>query len=210
MTLQAGAQDDSMLALGKVLDATTHKGISASIHYSSIPTGSIYGGFLDSTFSFPIFGVAKYRITAKAEGYNARTVIVDPKDMNDRQRVIRNILLTPAGHAIRLNNLIFSQGQAHIDPKSHSELDDVVVMMTDNEEIMIQLEGHTDNLGSAQANMKLSEQRVEAVKRYIVSKGISRTRIKTKAFGGSKPLANEMTPEARNLNRRVEMRILSD
>lgn len=197
-----------MVAWGKVLDATTHKGIEANIHYSSIPTGSIYGRFIDSTFSFPIFGVVKYQITAEAKGYNPRTVILDPGKVDDLRKVIRNIVLTPAGEAIRLNHLIFSQGKAHIEPESFGELDQVVLMMRDNGTMVIQLEGHTDNLGNAKANMKLSEQRVEAVKKYMVSKGISKNRIKTKAFGGTQPLTSDVTPEARNINRRVEMRIL--
>ena len=199
-----------LLAWGKVLDATTQKGISAHIRYSSIPTGSIYGRFTDSTFSFPIFGVVKYQITAEAQGYNPRTVILDPKDIGEVRKVIRNIILTPAGEAIRLNSLNFAQGKAQIAPESFSELDEVVEMMRDNERIIIQLEGHTDNLGNQKANMKLSEDRVEAVKKYITKKGIAKDRIKTKAFGGSQPLGNEMTQEARALNRRVEMRILKD
>jgi OOP family OmpA-OmpF porin len=203
-------QDDAMLAWGKILDATTHKGVSANIHYSSIPTGSIYGRFVDSTFSFPIFGVVKYQITAEANGYNPRTVILDPRDIGEVRKVIRNIVLTPAGETIRLSHLNFSQGKAHIEPQSYEELDEVVEMMRDNEMIIIQLEGHTDNLGNQKANMKLSQSRVEAVKKYIVGKGISKTRVKTKAFGGTQPLSNEPTPDARNLNRRVEMRILGN
>ena len=208
-TLSVSAQDDAMEAWGKVLDATTHKGISAIIRYSSIPTGSIYGKFVDSTFSFPIFGAAKYQITAEAKGYNPRTVILDPKNIDERRKVIRNIVLTPAGEAIRLTNLNFAQGKAQISSDSYPELDEVVSMMRDNHKIIIQLEGHTDKLGDAKANMRLSEARVEAVKKYIASKGIQKSRIKTKAFGGSQPLSTETTPQARDLNRRVEMRILS-
>lgn len=208
-TLSVSAQDDAMEAWGKVLDATTHKGISAIIRYSSIPTGSIYGKFVDSTFSFPIFGAAKYQITAEAKGYNPRTVILDPKNIDERRKVIRNIVLTPAGETIRLTNLNFAQGKAQISSDSYPELDEVVSMMRDNHKIIIQLEGHTDKLGDAKANMRLSEARVEAVKKYIASKGIQKSRIKTKAFGGSQPLSTETTPQARDLNRRVEMRILS-
>lgn len=202
------AQDDAMVAWGKVLDATTQKGVQASIHYSSIPTGSIYGRFQDSTFSFPIFGVVKYQITAEAQGYNARTVILDPREMDDLNKVTRNIVLTPAGEAIRLTHLIFSQGKAHIDPQSFQELDEVVEMMKDNQKIVIQLEGHTDNLGNAKANVKLSQDRVDAVKKYLVSKGVSKKRVKTKAFGGTKLLTPDTSPEGRNANRRVELRIL--
>lgn len=205
---QVRAQDDAMMAWGKVLDATTHKGIEAHIRYSSIPTGSIYGRFTDSTFTFPIFGVAKYQITAEAKGYNPRTVILDPKEIDDFRKVIRNIVLTPSGEAIRLSHLIFPQGQARIEPQSYQELDEVVHMMKDNMKIVIQLEGHTDNMGNPEANLRLSENRVESVKKYLVSKGISRSRVKTKAFGGTHLLTHETTPEARNANRRVEMRIL--
>lgn len=210
IAFQAFAQQEEILAIGKVTDSRTGKGVRASIRYSSIPTGSIFGRFNDSTFSFNIFGTAKYQITASAEGYNPRTVIVDPKDINADRRVLRDISLTPKGETIVLNHLIFSQGKAVIDPKSYSELDELVQMMKENTKIEIQLEGHTDNVGSPKANLDLSQKRVDAVKKYMVERGVSKNRIQTKAFGGSKPLRNEMTPEARAANRRVELRILKD
>jgi OOP family OmpA-OmpF porin len=205
--LGAQAQDE-ITAQGKVSDSRTGKGIKATIRYSSIPTGGISGRFNDSTFSFAIFGTAKYQITAEAKDYNPRTVIVDPKDIDAQRRVLRDISLTPSGQTMTLSNLIFPQGKSTIDPKSFGELDEVSQMMKENGKMVIQLEGHTDNQGSSKANMELSEARVEAVKKYLVTKGIGKDRIKTKAFGGTQPLKNEMTPEARKMNRRVEMRIL--
>lgn len=96
------------------------------------------------------------------------------------------------------------------DPKSYPELDEVVQMMKENPKMEIQLEGHTDNVGSAKANLELSQSRVDAVKKYLTGRDIAKGRIQTKAFGGTQPLRNEMTPEARAQNRRVEMRILKD
>lgn len=206
----SSAQSDEILAQGKITDARTGKGIKASIRYSSIPTGSIFGRFNDSTFSFSIFGTAKYQITAEAQGYNPRTVIVDPKDVTAEKTVLRDISLAPKGQTIVLDHLIFAQGRAVIDPKSYSGLDEVAQMMKENTRIEIQLEGHTDNAGSPKANLELSQKRVDAVKKYLVEKGIAKNRIQTKAFGGTQPLKNEMTPEARAANRRVEMRILKD
>ena len=208
-SLLCHAQTDELLAYGKVTDARTNKGVKASIHYSSIPTGSIHGDFNDSTFSFQIFGTARYKITAEAQGYTTKTIIVDPKDIDtDKKAVVKDIRLSRSGDAIRLNHLIFAQGSSKIEAESFPELDEIALMMQENPKIEIQLEGHTDNVGSPEANLKLSQQRVDAVKSYIVKKGVKKSRIKTKAFGGSKPLRNEMTPEARVLNRRVEMRIL--
>lgn len=204
------SQDSDIKAEGKVRDARTGKGVKAMIRYSSIPTGSIFGRFNDSSFVFSIFGTAKYQITATAEGYNPATVIVDPKDINADKKVIRDITLVAKGQTIVLDHLIFAKGKSLIDPKSYAQLDEVVQMMKENPSMEIQLEGHTDNVGSANQNMELSQDRVDAVKRYMTDKGISKGRIKTKAFGGTQPLRNEMTPDERALNRRVEMRILKD
>lgn len=200
-----------MIAQGKVTDARTNKGVKASIRYSSIPTGSINGQFDDSTFSFQIFGTAKYQITAEASGYNPRTIIVDPRDMQENDSVVmRDIRLMPRGETIRLNHLIFPQGKSTIDQESFQELDELAQMLNENPKMIIQLEGHTDSQGASKANLNLSQARVEAVKKYLIGKGVSKKRVKTKAFGGTQPLRNEMTPEDRALNRRVEMRILKD
>lgn len=204
------AQDEEIIAEGKVVDASTGKAIRADIRYSSIPTGSLFGRFKDSTFTFSIYGYARYQITARAEGYNPRTVIVNPQEITDGKKLRRDILLTPEKQTIVLRSLIFDRGKAHIDPSSYTELDELAQLMKENPKMEIQLEGHTDNVGNPKANLKLSEERVEAVKRYLAVQGVSKNRIKTKAFGGTKPLRNEMTPEDRALNRRVEVRILND
>jgi OmpA-OmpF porin, OOP family len=210
LLLSAAFGQSDIQAVGKITDARTGKGLKANIRYSSIPTGSIFGRFSDSTFTFSIFGTARYQITASAEGYNPRTVIVDPKDINAENKVIRDIALSSKGETIVLNNLIFAQGKSVIDPGSYRELDEVAEMLKANPSIEIQLEGHTDNIGNPKMNMELSKSRVEAVKKYLVEKGVAKKRIQTKAFGGTQPLRNEMSPEARAQNRRVEMRILRD
>ncbi len=194
---------------GKVVDALGSKGIKAKIKYKSYPTGGITGNFNDSTFTFTIFGSSKYQVTAEAEGYIPRTVIVTPTEALNGI-IKRDIQLTSTGRAIRLEHLIFEMGRAVINSKSYDGLDELVAMMKENTKVVIQLEGHTDNIGNAEKNMELSQNRVEAVKKYLVSKGIAKDRIKIKAFGGSQPLSTDRTEEARALNRRVEMRILKD
>lgn len=205
----AWAQVQEITVEGQVLDALNKEGIKSSIRYKSYPTGGISGRFNDSTFSFTIFGSSKYQVTAEAEGYIPLTIIVDPKEAVNN-KIERNILLTSTSRAIILDHLIFEMGRAVINSKSYQSLDEVVAMMKDNTKVVIQLEGHTDNIGNAEKNMKLSEDRVEAVKKYLVSKGIDKNRIKTKAFGGTQPLSTDRTEEAKTLNRRVEMRVLKD
>jgi OmpA-OmpF porin, OOP family len=196
-------------ASGKVIDSRTNKGIRAQILYSSMPTGSLTGKFNDSTFTFEIFGTARYKVTASAAGYMAKTVIIDPKNISDGS-ISEVITLTPKGETIVLNHLIFDQGKSSIQESSFAQLEEVVRMMKDNTKMIIQLEGHTDNQGDSKANMELSQDRVDAVKKYLVRQGIPKDRIKTKALGGSQPLRNEMTQDDRAKNRRVEMRILKE
>ena len=194
---------------GNVTDIVRGKLLKSKIVYRSYPTGSISGTINDSTFTFGIFGSSKYQVTAEAEGYMPRTIIVDPKEAVGNI-INRNIELTSLNATIVLNHLIFELGKSVINPKSYPELDEVVAMMKENTKVVIQLEGHTDNKGNADANLKLSQSRVDAVKKYITSKGVSKDRVKTKAFGGTQPIATENTEAARALNRRIEMRVLKD
>ena len=199
----------TIVVKGNVKDAVKGKRLKSKITYHSYPTGGISGSFNDSTYSFDIFGSAKYQITADAEGYIPSTIIIDPKEAVNNI-IIRDINLTSEGETVVLDHLIFEQGKAVINPKSFQQLDELVAMMKDSPKVEIQLEGHTDNIGNQEANLKLSQQRVDAVKKYITTRGVNKNRVKTKAYGGSQPIAKENTEEARARNRRVEMRVLKD
>ena len=83
-------------------------------------------------------------------------------------------------------------------------------MLHMNASMVIQLEGHTDFRGNEKQNFKLSESRVKEVKQYLVGKGVSGKRIKTQAYGGSRPITQASDAESRAKNRRVEVRILSN
>jgi outer membrane protein OmpA-like peptidoglycan-associated protein len=215
--------DTLFYAEGKITSAITREPITAKITYESLPYGSRVGFQSGSSFSFPLFDKEKYSVTIEAPGFAPSKYMLDPAEANADRKVIKDIELgLPAsaaqiaesthtvGKVMRLDNLIFQTGSAKIDETSHSELNEVVVMMQRNPKMVIQLEGHTDFAGSAKLNMKLSEDRVTAVKGYLTEKGINKNRIKTKAFGGTMPLSREDTEEARRLNRRVELRILEN
>lgn len=194
---------------GKVIDISSGKAAIASINYKSLPTGGISGRFKDSTYSFSIFGASRYEVTAEIPGYIPAVVIVDPKTSVEGE-LERDLHLTPKGQTIRLTHLIFEQGKSVIDPASFEELDEVVALMKGHPKLVIQLEGHTDNQGNISKNMELSQERVDEVKDYLVDHGVQKNRVKTKAFGGTQPLSRGKTEEDRNLNRRVEIRILSE
>jgi outer membrane protein OmpA-like peptidoglycan-associated protein len=216
--LLAQQEPAPVVASGRVLNAETKEPVAARITYQSLPYGNRMGIINGSTFNFPLFDNERYALTVEAPGYASVKYMLDPAEAIEG-KLVKDIELQHAaakagkhtvGQVIRLNNLIFEQGKSKIDPSSYEELDLLVAMMKQQKSMVIQLEGHTDYLGDPDKNLKLSEQRVEKVKDYLVSKGIHKNRIKTKAFGGTMPLSRDDTPEAHRLNRRVEVRILQD
>jgi len=134
-----------------------------------------------------------------------------PNKIVKNGEIFKNYYLEPQikeNQIIRLNKLIFELGKSNITPESFEELNRLSKIMNENTFMHIQLEGHTDYRGSKRLNMKLSQNRVDAVKDYLRRKGISSRRIKTKAYGGTKPLIRDSSIEASEINRRVEVRIL--
>ncbi|GHM99949.1 hypothetical protein WSM22_14390 [Cytophagales bacterium WSM2-2] len=215
--------DTLIYAMGSITSATTKEPVTAKISYKSLPYGSKVGFLSGSSFNFALYDNDKYALTVEAPGYATSKFLIDPSEANNDRRVVKNIELGlpssaekeaeithTAGKVMRLENLIFNVGTAKIESESYDELDKVLTMLKDNPNMVIQLEGHTDVGGNPTANMKLSQDRVDAVKSYLVGKGTSKSRIKTKAFGGTQPLTKDNTEEARKLNRRVELRVLQN
>ncbi|MEP2669862.1 MAG: OmpA family protein [Cyclobacteriaceae bacterium] len=212
--------DTLIYATGKITSAETKEPIEARISYQSLPYGSVVGMLNGDSYKFPLFN-DRYSITVEAVGYAPAKYMLDPAEAGEDRLLLRDIELgLPSsaadvahethteGKVLVLKELIFEQGRAKIGADSHAELDKVVQMINQNPNMVIQLEGHTDTRGNPKANLKLSQVRVEAVKDYLVSKGISKSKVKTKAFGGTAPISREDSEEAHRLNRRVELRIL--
>jgi outer membrane protein OmpA-like peptidoglycan-associated protein len=106
------------------------------------------------------------------------------------------------------NDLEFENGKDIIKLESFSSLDELAEVLKKKSSWGLQLAGHTDNVGDEQKNLILSKKRAEAVKNYLVSKGIDISRISTLYFGETMPIASNDTPEGRQKNRRVEMKII--
>lgn len=114
------------------------------------------------------------------------------------------------GDRVSLHQIHFSQSSYKLREEAYPELEVLLNVMNDNPKMIILLEGHTDNQGKDEINMKLSEDRVAEIKRYLTSKGIKGKRIKIKGFGETKPIASNDSEDTRKLNRRVEMVVLKN
>jgi len=99
----------------------------------------------------------------------------------------------------------FQQSRSELLPNSIIELEKLVEILNKNPDWLIEISGHTDNVGNPKLNLELSEQRAEVVRDYIMQRGIAMSRITTLGFGGSKPIASNSNPKDREKNRRVEI-----
>ena len=107
-----------------------------------------------------------------------------------------------------LQAIQFVQSKAEFLPGAQPALDQLVTFMRDKPTITIELAGHTDNQGDFDQNVLLSKKRVELVKEYLVKNGIAATRITTRGYGPTRPIASNSSESTRQLNRRVEMLVL--
>ncbi len=104
-----------------------------------------------------------------------------------------------------LSNVLFDFDKSVIKPETYPLLDEVVVILEKNPAMGIDIQGHTDDIGSAAYNMGLSMRRANAVADYFMGKGISKDRLTASGFGFDRPVALNGTPYGRSLNRRVEL-----
>lgn len=105
---------------------------------------------------------------------------------------------------IVLENLMFDFNTSNIIAESHESLDMLLRMLTEHPTVGVHIIGHTDNMGTAQYNQRLSENRADAVRTYLIENGIAPNRITTEGRGASQPIADNDTDAGRQRNRRVE------
>jgi outer membrane protein OmpA-like peptidoglycan-associated protein len=152
----------------------------------------------------------KYEIAATLESYgDFRTILDLSKETKYKElKAVFEMLPLVQGQKMVLQNLFFDQGQSIIKEESFEELEKVKKIMAENPSMEILLEGHTDNQGDMLKNIKLAEDRVNAVKDYITKDGVvDGKRIGIKSWGPYKPVLRNSSEEARKKNRRVEFTI---
>ena len=109
---------------------------------------------------------------------------------------------------IALRNIFFNTASAELLPQSNLELDKLLRLMKANATLRIEVGGHTDNVGADAENQKLSDERANAVMKYLTGYGIEPTRVTAAGSGEMKPVASNDTEEGRAQNRRTEVTVL--
>jgi outer membrane protein OmpA-like peptidoglycan-associated protein len=154
---------------------------------------------------------ADYNIAAYAKGYTFHSERFVVPAEQAYQEVEKNILLAklkPGGIVI-LHNVYFDFDRAVLRPESKAELENLVRLLNENPTMKIEIRGHTDSKGSDEYNIRLSRSRAKAVVDWlVVPGGISKDRLSSVGYGESLPIASNDSDEGRQLNRRVEFKIL--
>ncbi|SFF15672.1 OmpA family protein [Thermoflexibacter ruber] len=203
-----------VLISGKVLNTKTNQPVSAEIIYEFLEKGIEAGYALanPTTGEYKIILPASnsYGFWAKAKGFLPMSENIDLSEINSYQELTKDLFLTPieVGQAVKLNNIFFEQSSATLLAQSYPELERLLRTLKENPSMKIRLEGHTDIEGKPQNNLKLSQDRVDFIKSYLISKGVEPQRISTLALGESQPLTRSRDEESKKRNRRVELRIL--
>ncbi|WP_143304982.1 OmpA family protein [Chitinophaga vietnamensis] len=199
---------------GFVYDTTTHNRLAATVEVIDLQ-----GGYRIATvptnengdFLAPLPVGKDYAFHVNKKGYLFYSDNFSLKDHNPGVPFEKNIPLQPlaANASIVLHNIFFDTKQYSLKPASVVELDKLVKLLEDNPTIRIEIDGHTDDVGSDKDNLILSDNRAKAVVKYLTDKGIAPTRLSSKGFGESQPIAPNNTEEGRAINRRTVFKILS-
>jgi outer membrane protein OmpA-like peptidoglycan-associated protein len=199
---------NSVVITGKVTNSKNGAGIPARLIFRADSTRSALAS-AEGIYSIVLKRAKVYAIEIEAQGFVSLSERLDMQSMTMNTTEM-NFQLQPieVGTVVNLKSVLFELGTTDLVEESYSELNVVVDFLKTNPKVEIELEGHTDNRGDMNKNLVLSQQRVDKIKSYLVSKGIGAKRISGKGYGGSRPIATSNTEEARKLNRRVEFRIV--
>ena len=199
---------------GQVFDKKTKKGLPSAVELIDLNTKQLIskvqtdekGNYL---ITLPVGKDYAFNVNRKGYLFYSDNFFLSNRSPDSTYE--KNIPLQPieANASIVLKNVFFDVNKFDLKPESEAELDILVQLMNDNPTLKIQISGHTDNVGKPTDNLLLSNNRAKAVVNYLVSKNISPQRLTAKGFGETQPVADNKTEDGRALNRRTEMKVIS-
>jgi OmpA-OmpF porin, OOP family len=199
---------------GFVRDAKTHDPVRGRIELFNLLTDQIvsvtHSDSVTGQYLMVLTQGADYALYVNAPGYLFESLNFDYEDNYDPKPVVIDIDLDKAGAGamIVLNNIFFEVDKYDLAPKSKTELDKVARFLIDNPAIKVEISGHTDDTGTASHNQTLSLRRAQAVVQYLSQHSIPAKRLTQVGHGSSRPLKPNDSDANRQINRRIEFRIL--
>jgi len=211
---QAIEIDSFYYLTGRIVDNETEEGLFGKMEFIDIDNSMVAATAISSDS-----GVYKVKF-AEAKNFGVEVVVkdylffldvVNMSKANTDEPMIVDFRLdkVKVGTKVVLENIYFETSKATLKPDSYEQLNQVIKFLENNETIRLEISGHTDNTGSLKINTKLSEERAKAVVDYFVAQGISASRLESKGYAFTQPIAPNDTEAGREQNRRVEFKVLS-
>jgi outer membrane protein OmpA-like peptidoglycan-associated protein len=201
-----------------VVDAESNSPMEAKVRMQGLKDNVVVGAISQSggAYEFAIKSTKPkdYRLSIEKEGYVFQNLSVKVEGATTGEKTITKTIemrKLAVGVVSILRNIYFDYEKATFKTEAYPELNKLETMMKQNENLQVEIGGHTDSYGDAKYNKSLSQRRANAVKSFLTSKGIDTRRVKTAGYGESKPLAsNDDEAEGRQYNRRVEFKVLGN
>ena len=181
-----------------------------SVIFISRKTGKTYSGVTADSGKFSILipkndsYKVQYKRFTEAQDYTT----LDIPEAKDTLLSFEFTIKYELPKVYELDNVFFDTGKSTLRPESHKELNELADFMKLKKALMIEIAGHTDNVGEDAANMKLSQDRANTCRDYLIKKGVNSQRVSAKGYGETQPAATNDTAEGKQKNRRTEVRIV--
>lgn len=199
---------------GLILDETTLQPVQATIEITDNSKSELLASFESNSTSGSYLITLKpginYGITVSCPEYMFHSENFNIPDDAEARKIKKDILMKKmeVGVKIVLNNIFFDFNKATLRSESVAELDRVTKLMKDTPSLKIEISGHTDNVGTASYNQKLSRERAKSVVDYLLRQNVSADRLVFQGYGMEQPIADNKTAEGRQQNRRTEFKVL--
>ncbi|MDG1849635.1 MAG: OmpA family protein [Flavobacteriales bacterium] len=197
---------------GGVIDAKSKKPLEAEIELVDLESNRSYKSSrsdVGGDFMFCLPSEAEYALTVLKKNYLFYSENI--KMEQEGTILVKNFKLQPieVGEQVRLDNIFFEVNSFDLKDESATELNKILQFMESNPFVTVEIAGHTDNSGSQNYNLALSEQRAKSVKNVLLQRGLPSDRIQTKGYGMMEPLNSNTTEQERAENRRTELKIIA-
>lgn len=200
---------------GKVIDEQNAAPLSAVISLVDNVTNKVITKInshpTTGEFELVIPHGGNYGVSTQKNGYLFNSINFNLPQFAEYQEIDTHIIMVKAevGSKVVLRNVFFDIGKADLKPESIAEVENIRKLLTSDQQLRVQINGHTDNVGNAASNKALSLKRATSVVNYLVQNGIAPDRLTAKGYGSERPIvSNDDEIGGREINRRTEIEII--
>ena len=210
-TFSQDADEQNALLTVSVNGVKGDKKVGEKVAFKSHKTNKVYKGETKSDGKFKVLLPKGEKFSIQMKSFEKEVKLNDieiPNQPGLMQFDYEIVYELPKTYV--LESVFFDSGKASLKPASYKALNSLAELLNIKKTLIIEIGGHTDNVGKPEANMQLSKNRAESVKKYLLNKGVSAKQVKTKGYGDTMPVAYNNTVEGRQKNRRTQVTVLQE